>query len=544
MRRRTFIAVASLWLFAAIQAPAQWGGELRFCVRNEPKTFNPLAVEEEAAETIRYLTGGVLVRVNRQTQELESELATSWKISRQGRAITFSLRHNVNFSDGTPFSAEDVAFTIRALMNPVLHYPTADSFRSSNGNVETLVETPDRVTIVFPAPVAGLERLFDQVPVMSSRSAKKEMAVLGPFLVTKYTPGVEVLLGRNPNYWKTDGSGRRLPYLDSIRLDIQQNREIELMRFRRGELHLMNSIEPEVFSRLALETPNLAHDAGPSLESEMMWFNQNPEAPLPDYEKAWFRLTNFRRAISAAINREDICRVVYFGHAQPGVGPISPANKFWFRSDLKPHRYSRQEALDLLRREGFKLENGVLRDRQGHAVEFSFITNAGNKARERISAMIQQDLAAIGIRMNLVSLDLRSLIERIGQNSRYEACLLGLTNVDLDPNAQMNVWLSSASNHQWYPNQKTPATAWEAEIDKLMQAQASTVDRLRRKAYFDRVQEIVSEQAPFIYLVNKNSLMAFSPKLQNVAPALIRPQTYWNAETLAFGRAQFAGNFK
>ncbi|PYT32113.1 MAG: hypothetical protein DMG57_02640, partial [Acidobacteria bacterium] len=69
MRRRTFIAVASLWLFAAIQAPAQWGGELRFCVRNEPKTFNPLAVEEEAAETIRYLTGGVLVRVNRQTQE-------------------------------------------------------------------------------------------------------------------------------------------------------------------------------------------------------------------------------------------------------------------------------------------------------------------------------------------------------------------------------------------------------------------------------------------------------------------------------------------
>src|SRR5712692_6232728 len=107
--------------------------ELRFCLRTEPKNFNPLLVSNDAEETIRYLTGGVLVRVNRQTQELEPELAPSWTISRQGRAITFSLRHNVNFSDGTPFSAEDVAFTIRALMDPALHSPTADSFRSGSG---------------------------------------------------------------------------------------------------------------------------------------------------------------------------------------------------------------------------------------------------------------------------------------------------------------------------------------------------------------------------------------------------------------------------
>ena len=128
----------------------------------------------------------------------------------------------------------------------------------------------------------------------------------------------------------------------------------------------------------------------------------------------------------------------------------------------------------------------VLCDREGHPVEFSLITNSGNKARERMSAMIQQDLAAIGIKMNLVTLDFRSLIERISQNLRYEACLLGLTNYDLDPNSQMNVWLSSASNHQWYPNQPKPATAWEAEVDRLMQAQASTVAREKRKEYFDK----------------------------------------------------------
>jgi peptide/nickel transport system substrate-binding protein len=533
---------ATAFFLAAAMLSAQWGGELRFCLRSDPKTFNPLLVEDDASETVRYLTGGVLVRVNRLTQQLEPELATSWKVSRHGKAITFQLRHGVTFSDATPFSADDVAYTVKALMDPALHSATGDAFRSGAGTVETHTPTGDRITITFPMPVADLARLFDQVPIMSARSPKKELAVLGPFVVSKYTPGAEVLLERNYHFWKTDRTGRRLPYLDAIRLDIQENREIELARFKRGELHLINNIEPEVFNRLAGQSPSLVYDAGPSLESEMMWFNQNPNAPLPEYKKAWFRSKNFRRAISAAINRPDICRIVYFGHAQPAVGPISPANKFWFRAQLKPHPFDAKEALDRLRQDGFQLVNGTLRDSGGRPVEFSLITNSGNKVRERMSAMIQQDLEKIGIKLNLVSLDFRSLIERISQTSRYEACLLGLTNVDLDPNGQMNVWLSSSSNHQWYPNQKKPATPWEAEIDRLMQSQASTIVREKRKAQFDKVQEIVWEQAPFIYLVNKNSLSALSPNLQNAAPAMIRPQAYWNADNLVLAPAQVARN--
>src|SRR5579884_489958 len=97
---------------------AQGGGELRFCLRSEPKTFNPLLVSDDASETLRYLTGGVLMRLNRLTQQLEPELATSWKTSNNGRTITFQLRPNVRFSDGTPFSAEDDAYTVDQLMDP------------------------------------------------------------------------------------------------------------------------------------------------------------------------------------------------------------------------------------------------------------------------------------------------------------------------------------------------------------------------------------------------------------------------------------------
>jgi peptide/nickel transport system substrate-binding protein len=528
-KQAILISVVCLGMMAG-SAMAQ--GELRFCLRSEPKTFDPLKVEDDASVAIRYLTGGVLLRLNRQTQALEPELAQSWKVSKDGKEITFKLRGGISFSDGTPFSAEDVAYTVKQLMDPALHSPTGDAFRSGPGDVETKIISATQISITFPAPVAGLDRQFDQVAILSAHSGKKEMAVLGPFMVADYKPGATVLLKRNPNYWKTDAQGRKLPYLDSIKLDIQPNRDVEMLRFKRGEIDLINTLDSEYFDKLAQSSPQLVHDAGASLDSEQMWFNEVAKSPLPAYKKNWFRSANFRRAISQAINREDLARVVFRGHAQPAVGPVSPANKFWFNARLKAEPHSQDAALKALQGEGFRLENGTLKDKEGNAVVFSIITNAGNKYRERMATMIQEDLQKIGIQVNVVTLDFPSLIERMTQTFDYEAILLGLTNVGLDPSEQMNVWLSSSENHQWNPSEKAPETAWEAEIDKLMRAQASSADPKKRKESFDRVQEIAVEQAPFIYLVNRNALSAVAASVQGASPVILVPQTYWNAERL------------
>src|SRR5215475_14648861 len=267
-------AVAILACCAMLATNAAAQGQLRFCLRSEPKTFDPLKVEDDASAAIRYLTGGVLVRMNRQTQVLEAGLATSWKVSKDSKQITFKLRSGVSFSDGTSFSAEDVAYTVQQLMDPALHSATGDAFRSGSGKVETKIISPTEISITFPAPVAGLDRQFDQVAMLSAHSPKKEMAVLGPFLVSDYKPGATVLLKRNPNYWKTDDHGRKLPYLDAIQLDVQPNRDVEMLRFKRGELELINSLDSEYFDKLATTSPDRVHDAGPSLDSEQMWFNQ------------------------------------------------------------------------------------------------------------------------------------------------------------------------------------------------------------------------------------------------------------------------------
>jgi peptide/nickel transport system substrate-binding protein len=337
-------------------------------------------------------------------------------------------------------------------------------------------------------------------------------------------------LKRNPNYWKHDATGHPLPYIDSVRLDIQQNRDIELLRLVRGEIDFIDSLDAEYYDKLVKEAPKMVFDAGVSLDAEQMWFNQVPGSPLPAYKKAWFTSTNFRRAISESINRDDLARVAFHGHARPAVSWLSPANKFWFNAKLAPHPFDPKAAMKTLAQDGFHLQNGALHDRDGHLVEFSVVTNAGNKYRERMATMIQQDLAGIGIHLNVVTLDFASLIERITRSFNYEACLLGFVNNDLDPDSQMTVWLSSGENHTWNPAQKSPATAWEAEIDSLMRTQASSMDVKRRKQAVDRVQEIVWQQEPFIYLVNKDALSAVSTNLHNVHPVVLRPQVYWNIE--------------
>src|SRR5262249_36642328 len=143
-------------------------------------------------------------------------------------------------------------------------------------------------------------------------------------------------------------------------------------------------------------------DLGPSLDSEFLWFNQSPSPAVPEWKRKWFQSAAFRHAISASIRRDDIVRVAYRGHARPALGPVSPTNRFWFNSALKPLPFDTESALRSLTGEGFTLKDGVLRDRSGHAVEFSLVTNAGNRQREAMAALIQDDLRAVGIRVNIV----------------------------------------------------------------------------------------------------------------------------------------------
>lgn len=536
MKRKSLILLALVLSSPLVprivaQAAPRLPGELAWTIGYDPKTFDPAKVDDEESEMVRYLTAGVLLRFNRATQQVEPALAESWTLSPDGKTVTFKLRPNLQFSDGSKLSSRDAAWSIRRVLAPATGAPVAEEFLDA---ASVKLDTPDERTLVvhLAKRVVGIGKVFDEIAIEPADHPSEGRVTAGPFVLADYRRSQYVRLRRNPHFFEHDAAGAALPYATGVRLDILDNHEQEIRLFARGEYQLIDSLPPDYFTLLKQRMPNAVRDLGPSLNTEQLWFNQSPGAPIPAWEKAWFQNPAFRLAVSQAIHREDLARIAYQGHATPAYSFISPANTLWYNRAIKaPHTDVAAAKAGLLAA-GFHLSGSVLQDASGHPVTFSILTNAGNAPRMKMATLIQQDLAALGIQVTVVALDFPALIERLMHTQDYQACLLGLENVDPDPNAMMNIWLSSSPNHQWSPSEKTPATAWEAEIDRAMTLQAETLSDAQRKQAVDRVQQIVADQQPFIYLVYPNALYAVSPRLLGVQPAVLSPGLVWNVEHL------------
>jgi peptide/nickel transport system substrate-binding protein len=506
-------------------------GELVWTIGYDPKTFDPAKVDDQESELVRYLTAGVLLRFDRLTQQVEPRLAESWKLSQDGKTITFKLRPGLEFSDGSSLTAKDVAWSVRRVLLPATAAPVAEEFVSPAG---VTVDAPDASTVVvhLPKRVIGIGKVFDEIAIEPVNRPSEGRVTAGPFVVAEYRRSQFVRLRANPHYEGRDGDGSALPHATGVRLDILENREQEIRLFERGDYDFIEGIPPDYFELLKKKDAGSVRDLGPSLNTEQMWFNQAPSAPIPAWEKSWFQSRDFRLAVSQAIHRSDLARIAYLGHATPAYSFVSPANSEWYDHQISAPHTDVAGAKAVLARAGFRMNGGTLFDASGHPVKFSILTNAGNAARMKMATLIQQDLGALGMQVNVVALDFPALIERLMHTQDYEACLLGLENVEPDPNEMMNIWISSSSNHWWDPSEKTPATPWEAEIDRAMDLQATTMSNAERKQAVDRVQQIVADEQPFIYLVYPNILFAISPRLKGVQPAVLEPTVAWNVEDL------------
>jgi peptide/nickel transport system substrate-binding protein len=165
-------------------------------------------------------------------------------------------------------------------------------------------------------------------------------------------------------------------------------------------------------------------------------------------------------------------------------------------------------------------------------VAFSIIAGSVNPERLQMATLIQADLKALGIRADVVSLESRSLSERVLTTRVYDAAILAMASADADPNADINLWLSAGHTHVWSPLQKSPATPWEAEIDGLMRKQMVTRKYEERKRLFDRVQELAMQHMPLVPLVSPYVLVGARKSLANFRPALLEPYALWNVEEL------------
>ena len=536
------------------------GGRIVVALRSEPKTLNPLiAVDGTTREVISAMQAD-LVHINRATQLTEPALAKSWKVSPDGLRYTLTLRQGLKFSDGHPLDIEDVLFTFRVYLDEAVHATQRDLLIVGGKPIAVSKVNAQTVVVTLAKPYGVGERLFDGLMILPRHlleTAYKEgklaqagalgtpanqWAGLGPFRLKEYVAGQRLVLERNPYYWKTDEQGGRLPYLDEIVLLFVPSADAQVLRFQSGETDMISRLGAENFSVLSRQARDYSMaDAGPGLEYNFLFFNLNDlgEKAPPEMarKQSWFRSEKFRQAVSAAIDREAIVRLVYQGRGAALWGPVTPGNPRWVNARVAHTGRSLDKSRELLAQAGFRLvsgENGEpsLLDADGKTVEFSIITSSSNADRMKMAALIQDDLKQLGMRVQVVPLELRSLIDRVTQTKEYDACVLGVVSFDADPNSDLNVWLSSGGMHLWNPSQKRPATDWEAEIDRLMEQQLTATNTAQRKKIYDRVQEILAEHQPMIFLASPDILAGAKRSVGNFHPVVLEPYVLWNVEQL------------
>jgi peptide/nickel transport system substrate-binding protein len=534
------------------------GGRLVSAQRSEPKTLNwAIASDSGSREVLQRLMAD-LIHINRQSMATEPALAKTWKSSKGGLHWELELRQGIKFSDGHPFDADDVVFTFRAILDESAHSIQRSLLTLDGKPIQVRKLGPYTVAFDLPHAYSVPDRLFDGVFILPRHRLEaawkagklsdawplntppSEIAGLGPFRLKEYIAGQRITLERNPYYWKTDEAGTQLPYLSELTFLFAGSEDNQVMRFEAGESDVISRLGPRNYAVLEKSRVRRGFElvnAGASLEYSFLFFNLSnlPAGSASQLvaHQAFLRRKAFRQAVSAAIDRDAIVRLVYMGRAAALAGPVAPGNKPWVNNSLPAPVRSAERARKLLSADGFKWDReGTLLDPSGQPVEFSVIVSNNSAERMQMAAMIQQDLKQIGVKLEVTKLEFGSVLDRIQNTRQFEACILSLGSADADPNPDLPVWLSSGPNHFWNPSQSSPATPWEAEIDRLMNAQQVTPNYAERKRLFDRVQSLVTENLPLVPLVSPHLLAGAKGRLVNFKPAIIEPYVLWNVEQL------------
>lgn len=680
----------------------QPGGKLVRADIAGPKTLNNLVAQETSSSRVTRMMYRGLVELNPVDFTVEPALAKSWEYSNDNKTVTFHLRRGVKFSDGHPFTADDVVFTFNDLFfnpdvntdirdnlqingqyvkvdklddytvtitsvepfRPLLNalalgkaaiYPkhaTADKVAKLNPGVrgvlrfmrqtletnlealqaasadatdllgkgldklEEIIEAKN-AALVTPA-VMGLQLALSQLtdalgqgqgnlqPVIAKMneqvekiagyvsesmwegvppgtfnnsftldSPAEEFVGLGPYVFVRYDVDQQVVLQRNPYYWKVDTNGVQLPYLEQLVYLIVENQDVSLLKFKTGEIDDIDA-RPEDWS-LLLEGVDTAKDCqqtddsvyctdhengwnlirgGPLFGTTYVVFNQDQPDPVL---RAVFRNKQFRKAVAYAFDKEAMIDNVYSGLGQAQWSPVSFPSHYYDDSesfvsyplDLEMSAQILDE-IGLIDTDGdgvrnitdrFLEENGVdpaslaggQANQDTRELEFAFNTNSGNTLRERISNLVVTDLKRVGINPIFKPQDFNALVTDL-LGGKFEMVLIGFTG-GIEPHTQSNIWTTSGGLHFWRFSAKDDPPEWEARVDELYHLAATTLDDAKVKEYYKEFQYLVSDNLPLIYTINQQFVHGvkralansehFQPMTGNVPASLAFAEVLW-----------------
>ncbi|MET3290005.1 UNVERIFIED_CONTAM: peptide/nickel transport system substrate-binding protein [Brevibacillus sp. OAP136] len=455
------------------------GGVLKLARAQDVSNLDPIVPGDNMSIWTLLLMYDQLVRVSPDGNGLEPALATEWKVSDDGKTYTFTLRKGVKFHDGSPMTAADVKFSLDRARGKESSwswiYTGIDSVEATGDDVVTIkTKTPY-------APLLSSLALFSS-SIVSEKAVKdkgkdflssNEMGT-GPFRLAEWQRGQKVALEKNPDYWQ---QGK--PYLDGVELVQVPEDTTRMLQLRAGEIDIASNVPFNSLEELKTD-PNLNVMAVQQSRIDVLTIN-NTREPFQDVK--------VRQAINYAIDKDAIIKNVLLGNGEAATSYL-PKMKF-FNDQLKGYKYDLDKAKQLMtessKPNGFKT---------------SLLISSGNETERQIGVIVKEQLAAIGIYLDIQLMEPGAADEAINA-MKYDLASTYFTTDIIDPDELTSFEVvSTGGTNSYHTGYKNP------KVDELSDKAREELDESKRKEMYFEIQRLVSEDAPFVFLYYKPATYA------------------------------------
>jgi peptide/nickel transport system substrate-binding protein len=462
-----------------------------------------VTTDASSHEAAGYVFNG-LVRYDKNLK-LEGELAESWEVSPDGKRITFHLRKGVKWHDGAPLTSDDVMFTYRRMIDPRTPTAYGEDFKQV---LRAAAPDPDTFVVEYARPFApalaswGMhvlpKHLLEKYPDISKSPLNKKPVGTGPYRFVEWKTGEKVVFDASPDYFE----GK--PYISRVITRVIPDQATMFLELKSGGVDIMTLTPPQYVRQTETADFKKSFNRYKYTASGYTYLGFRLSHPF-------FRDKRVRQAIAHAADKKALIDGVLLGLGQEATGPYKPGT--WaYNPNVRKYPYDPTRAKALLAEAGWKEKDGVL-VKDGQPFEFTVLTNAGNDARAKTAAILQQNLAEVGIRIKIRTVEWAAFINEFIDKRKFDAVILGW-NITPDPD-QFDIWHSSKTgpkelNHVGFAN---------PEVDRLLDEGRSTFDLEKRKKAYFRIQEILAEEQPYVFLYVPEALPVVHNRFRGIAPA-------------------------
>jgi peptide/nickel transport system substrate-binding protein len=438
------------------------------------------------------------------------DLAESWDLAPNCLDLSFKLRKNVRWHDGQPFTANDVVFTYQLMVHPKTPSPYKDDFEEVD-SVETVDSHTVRVRYKHPfakalmtwgqmmLPKHLLERYMLEGKLREAPQNFTNPVGTGPYRFREIRSGEKMVVVANPDYYAGP------PYISRIVYRIIPSQATMFLELKARGIDRANLTALQYKRQTDYPAFRKAYNKFRYADNVYTYFGLNHKDPR-------FADKRVRQAFAYAINKRDLIDGVRLGMAREATGPFKPGT--WvYNPNVRTYPYDQARARALLAEAGWKTTNaGGLLVKDGQPFTFELLISQGSDEGRKIAEVIQAQLREIGVGVELRVLEWAAFLKEHIKKRRFAAAVMAW-GIGLDSD-QYSIWHSSQTG----PDEFNFISYANAEVDQLLDRGRKTCLQSERKRAYDRMQEILAEEQPLIFLFFRDTLPAVAARVRGIVP--------------------------